>query len=652
MTNNTDLKELTIKELLDGKDRYVIPIYQRNYAWEEKEIEQLLQDIIDYIPKENKEAKNNYYIGTLIINEQTINNTVLYETIDGQQRITTLSILTSILKHKLKETNLSLDWYKNINLEFYSRSQSTETLEAVFHDYFNNNQIYNDGIKNGYDLIHKHLDKKLSEAKITLETFSTFLFSKVKIIRVQVPLNTDLNHYFEIMNTRGEQLEKHEVLKATLLNIYNEIENDDEKKMHFAVFNVIWEAVSDMDYYMQYRFQPDLREGLFGKEWNRIQVANHSELHKFLDKKLLIIDNKKTTIDYIIFNEVNFDNPKESTEESDRFHTVINFPNFLLNVLRIQLKSKDVILDDKKLLIIFNDEIRKSENKLEFVNNFIFNLFKTRFLFDKYVIKREYTSKGEQWSLKTLKHYRDSQANFVNTFGTEEDWDNEIIIMLLAMFHVSAPTMIYKHWVNSTLFYLNESYTFDNEIDLADYMIYLETFAKNLLLHRFLNNEPIDYFDLIYRKNDLKLINRKVDYNEPKLSYGLIENNLVFNFLDYILWKSDYVKGIDFEFSFRSSVEHFYPQNPIGGLPLDDNNVLHSFGNLCLISHSKNSKLNNHLPSAKKDYYSKTETDGKIDSIKQHIMMFNYDVNNWNEISINDHKIKMIDMINDFIDTL
>lgn len=652
MINNADLKELTVKELLDGKDQYIIPIYQRNYAWEEKEIEQIIQDIIDYIPKKNNEQVNYYYIGTLIINEQIYNNNVLYETIDGQQRITTLSILASVLKHKLQDTSSCLDWYKNINLEFFSRRQSTETLEAVFQDYFDNNHIYNAGIKNAYYLIHKHLDNKLREAKITIENFSIFLFSKVKIIRVQVPENTDLNHYFEIMNTRGEQLEKHEVLKATLLDIYNEIEDNDEKKKHFACFNLIWEAVSDMDYYMQYRLHPDLREGLFGKGWNKIQIKNYDELFQVINKKSTVIDNKKLTIDKIISNPVNFEKPKYNSDESDRFHGVINFPNFLLHVLRIQLRSKEIVLDDKKLLVIFKDEIKKSECNLEFVKKFIFNLFKIRFLFDKYIIKREYTSKGEQWSLKTLKHYKDSQASFVNTFGTEENWDNEIAIMLLSMFHVSTPTMIYKHWLNSALFYLYENYSLDNEIVLLDYINYLENFAKNLLIHRFLSIDPVDYFDLIYNSNDLNLTHRKLGYNEPKLKYGLIENNLVFNFLDYILWKKDYVEEVEFDFTFRSSVEHFYPQNPIGGLPLKNKDILHSFGNLCLISHSKNSKLNNHLPSAKKDFYSKIETNGKTDSLKQHIMMFDYNMNNWNEGSIIDHNTKMIDVINHFTENL
>ena len=48
------IKELSIQELLCGEDRYEIPLYQRNYAWERGEIEQLIQDVIDYIPKNLK----------------------------------------------------------------------------------------------------------------------------------------------------------------------------------------------------------------------------------------------------------------------------------------------------------------------------------------------------------------------------------------------------------------------------------------------------------------------------------------------------------------------------------------------------------------------------------------------------------------------
>ena len=59
---NNEIAQLSIRELLNGGVNYVIPMYQRNYAWDEGEITQLIQDVIDYIP-----AGLNYYIGTLVV---------------------------------------------------------------------------------------------------------------------------------------------------------------------------------------------------------------------------------------------------------------------------------------------------------------------------------------------------------------------------------------------------------------------------------------------------------------------------------------------------------------------------------------------------------------------------------------------------------
>ena len=99
----------------------------------------------------------------------------------------------------------------------------------------------------------------LEEKGINLIDFVNYLLSKVIIMRIPVPQDTELNHYFEIMNSRGEQLEKHEVLKASLMNCI-------DKKYHL-LFNDIWEACSDMDTYVQMNFKPQLRTILFSKNW-------------------------------------------------------------------------------------------------------------------------------------------------------------------------------------------------------------------------------------------------------------------------------------------------------------------------------------------------------------------------------------------------
>lgn len=93
---NTDISTFSIAELFTKRDTYVIPIYQRNYAWGTGEVNQLIQDVYDYA-FDPKKHNSNYYIGTLVVNERIKNGRMLFETIDGQQRLTTLNIVIAAL---------------------------------------------------------------------------------------------------------------------------------------------------------------------------------------------------------------------------------------------------------------------------------------------------------------------------------------------------------------------------------------------------------------------------------------------------------------------------------------------------------------------------------------------------------------------------
>ncbi|WP_256802013.1 DUF262 domain-containing protein, partial [Rodentibacter ratti] len=65
MENKKGIEILTLKELLNKKyGKYIIPIYQRNYAWEKTEIEQLVDDLYS---ASTKQDNKNYYIGSLIV---------------------------------------------------------------------------------------------------------------------------------------------------------------------------------------------------------------------------------------------------------------------------------------------------------------------------------------------------------------------------------------------------------------------------------------------------------------------------------------------------------------------------------------------------------------------------------------------------------
>lgn len=419
-----------------------------------------------------------------------------------------------------------------------------------------------------------------------------------------------------------------------------------------------------MEKYVQYGFSVAQRDELFGKnDWNNL--VNKDLVYD----KLKITTTNETSEEALTIAKLLEENARpisgntsKTDEIPDRFNTIINFANFLLHILRIQTKS-DVPLDDKRLLELF-EPFLKNEDRKEFVKHFGYNLLKGKFYLDKYIIKREFAKGSDHWSLKRLKWYDGNKVSYVHTFDADDAETNEgvnrEILMLLSMFHVSSPTLVYKHWLNASLKFVLEY----SGADLTnDYKSYLENLAKAFLNDRFLAKTPRDYFEIIY-SNKGKHKNNARDIDTNKLHQGTAVENFIFNYLDYLLWQ-DYKTNKnyfiinngqafvdnrvkDFEYTSRSSVEHYYPQHPIDEnlvLKEPDDVWLDNFGNLCLISGSKNSRLSNFMPAAKKDYYSGSPS---IDSIKQRIMMEyeQWDTNGTNNINeIEDHSKKMIEII-------
>ncbi|VVQ10666.1 DUF262 domain-containing protein [Pseudomonas fluorescens] len=641
---SSELSQLSIKALLSGRDEYVIPMYQRNYAWEEGEITQLIQDVIDYLPKKGENARN-YYIGTLVVYERPDSKTPVFETIDGQQRLTTLSLLTSYLKN----TRLvDLAWYSNLSIHFDSREHSRSTFAAIFEGKFNDDPAevlaekqINTGILNGYRLIQKVLPQKLKENDVSLQQFYDYLFLYVQIMRVKVPADTDLNHYFEIMNNRGEQLEKHEVLKARMMK---ELQGCEQSQ---NCLHAVWEACANMERYVQMGFTPGQRNNIFGSNnWGQFKLADFDALRDALHNSQEVTARRDTrlTLEEIIAKAPTGAEQAESGDEApDRFNTVINFPNFLLHVLRVDTQA-DIPLDDKRLLDTFETHVLKKADPVAAVKRFTFSLLRCKYLFDQYVIKREFIKGADGWSLKRFKwneggeRSRVGRGSYVNTFGEEDGNEgiNRRLLMLLSAFHVSTPTLVYKHWLNAALFHL----FYIEQIEAQVYLQHMESVAKAFVFDRFLAPEAgLDYFAMIYTNRGACQTRREsiaAETFESRLTFGNIENNLVFNFLDYLLWlehrASEPVKS--YEFTFRSSVEHYYPQHPLDGQVQLDADTLNSFGNLCLISHSKNSRLSNFMPAAKKEFYK----NNAIDSVKQYLMM---ETESWDASAIRAHAEQM-----------
>ncbi|EJG2371826.1 TPA: DUF262 domain-containing protein [Vibrio parahaemolyticus] len=609
MSQTNQVEQLSVRALFDSKTQYVIPIYQRNYAWGPTEIEQLIQDISDaagLITQSDETAtaqQAKYYLGSLVVYQRT-NHThqtdVVYETIDGQQRHTTLSILLAYLKHREVLDTDELEGL-DINLTFDSRPKSSRALNDIYTGK-TNSESEEPNIHAAFNIIQRYFKTKGLDADDKTKQFFDYLLESVTILRVVVPPQTDLNHYFEIMNNRGEQLEKHEVLKAKFMGT---LSTDEER----SCFSTIWDACSNMKRYTQMGFQSDLRKEVFGDDWQTMPHSFEAIQDKHTSKQQ---KQDAMTLREIIANKTSSPNDdEEEREKEERFGTVIDFSNFLLHVLKLMKTEENVSLDDKKLIDAF---VSKDHGLRVGAKDFVYELLKYRVLFDSYVIKPDQHDEKRKWSLLRLNAYKNGNSlspEYPNAFSDH----NEKIRMILAMFHVSNPALVYKRWLNDALRILN-SKTSDKarlEVDGSSYLTELEALSKS-------------YFDEI--RGDSKLAFS--EDNVGVLHQGTGVQNFVFNRLDYLLWsrmlagdsfggqKKDEVKEHfnDFQFAFRTSVEHHFPQtDPSGASKMKD---VDRFGNLCLISPSSNSRLSNYSPQDKKKFY---QENNRTESLKQAIMM-------------------------------
>lgn len=147
------------------------------------------------------------------------------------------------------------------------------------------------------------------------------------------------------------------------------------------------------------------------------------------------------------------------------------------------------------------------------------------------------------------------------------------------------------------------------------------------------------------RKDFLMQVQKGSPYN-----WGVKTPHIVFNYLDYLLWKENQTKYKDFVFEFRNSVEHWYPQHPSEGTfeSWSHDGGVDDFGNLCIVQRNINSKFSNMSPTAKKTTFEEMIAKG---SLKLRIMATTTGSDaaackNWRERDYKEHEKQMIEKLN------
>ena len=613
--------------LFDKGAHYVIPLYQRAYAWEDKEIVQLIDDIND--------STGDYYIGSLVV-AKVKGKEETYEVVDGQQRLTTLYLLLHYLVSRRR-----LEREVGKTLSFDCRPNSNYTLVHIQDLLSKEKPLADDMDRIEQSILNglKVIEQKFTVGDvIDVEAFIERLKSVI-LYRIEVPEHTDLNRYFEIMNTRGEQLEQHDILKAQLMRYLS-----NRREQEF--FSRVWNACSDMTGYVQMHFAKAEREEIFGDKWSPDKLSGSWSRYTGCLKMGQSADEgfSITSVTRSDFKVAALDAVRESDNTPIRFDSIIGFPHFLLHVLRVFLRVENVslskgsglgsLLDDKRLLADYNKVIACGqmgakpikENEASFARKFILFLLRSRFLFDQFIIKREYAGDDQEgvWSLKELctagAGYK-KKAYYANTrLRYENEWEktyaprNKECLMIQSALRVSYTSPKVMHWITRLLEWL-----FDEETVLPKLTDEAERIAAEAVQEGFLD--------------------------EGDHELGVQTPHIVFNYLDYLLWKEGKEKYKDFVFEFRNSVEHWYPQHP----PKDTIEIwdrVDTFGNLCIISRSVNSKFSNLPPKSKMNTFERMVQKGSLKlRIMGNIMKEVPLDQDWAEQACQKHEEEMLELL-------
>lgn len=452
------------------------------------------------------------------------------------------------------------------------------------------------------------------------------------MVRATLPPNTDLNRYFEVMNTRGQQLKQVDIVKAQLMRW---LTSDSER----ATFAWIWEACADMDSYVQMALTRDntaLRDKIFGNDWSWLCAQNFDALinaRQTADANTSMMAGEALSLDDALTKYACSPQPGvKEVEEKNRFRSTVEFTAFLLQVLKVQhndTAEHEGHLDDKTLIKSFAAAIPKGQ-EAQWVRDFAFSLLKCRNLFDNFILKREFVSgtKDElgDWSLqrltKRISNGRSTPgyAHVFSKTGTEAeedsaaDTDTRDVLLLQSMLRITYTSPRTMHWITRVL--QKVALVQDPRVvTSADIALLLRDYSRNKVKATYIDGEPPQGFEI---------------------------SRIVFTYLDYLLLDSS--PSQNFKFQFRNSIEHFYPQNPNGGptqTPVSENR-LNLLGNLALVSVGANSRFSNNPPEAKALTYKK---DIKTLSPKLQRMAEITDREGWGDAQVQAHHEDMVALL-------
>ncbi len=258
--NNSTKK--TLSSVFD-KTIFNIPRYQRAYSWEESNWRELWDDIKNNVLEKDKE----HFLGAIIYyhGDSGGSRYTHYEVIDGQQRITTLTILMRVLYEKLRENNVEV--YQRFADELYEKYIGDIENETFFLNLSKKDQVFfrefiqksvpirkqgklisNKSIRKCYEFFVKKIDDISKESGIKeIEEFCWELKKKLEtnLVFVVIDVNTDVDAYmiFESINSKRQGLTTSDLLKNYIFSAADQYEKIKPESKKLSITEDAWDRM-------------------------------------------------------------------------------------------------------------------------------------------------------------------------------------------------------------------------------------------------------------------------------------------------------------------------------------------------------------------------------------------------------------------------
>lgn len=257
MATTIEVNKSSVKELLSTgiKEKFLIPEYQRPYAWTDDQVITLFEDLVEYT---NNQSESSYFLGCIV---SFSNENKEQEIIDGQQRITTLFLLLRAIHRKLQKMNDSKEkenFIRQIEPAIWNIDELTSVADynsiliesKVMEEEYN--QILDNILKTGetkegskdryslnYNILIKLLEDYAKNEPFNFYRFINNVLNKTVVLPIKADTQETALTIFSTLNDRGLPLSDADIFKA---KIYNKINSEEKEKFVEKWKNIAYRA--------------------------------------------------------------------------------------------------------------------------------------------------------------------------------------------------------------------------------------------------------------------------------------------------------------------------------------------------------------------------------------------------------------------------